>query len=387
MATTWWAGKAPGYAARLALGGAIGLLWRTGSAGAMFSPLLVALIPTGETASKRWIGAFGYFLGGAWDLPAAAATFFAPGQASFGPLLWLSSAALLALPWAWAASCSRAVATLAISALPPLGMIGWLSPLTAAGLWFPGMGWMGLLLILGVCWTLGERRWIGVLALGLGSCVANRAYSPPRAPPGWIGVNTQVGAARGDFMAQYARLNAWISQVRRQSRGANVVVLPETIAANGWDGTRFVLRQAIPPGQTWLVGISIRNHQGLWDAIALARTGQVESDPLFRAVLPVPLSMWTPWTREGYEASWWPALRTIEGQPTLAVICYDQLLVWPWLEALLQHPRLIIAPSNSWWARQSRIPTIEATSSLAWTRLMGVALISAQNASVALPSP
>jgi hypothetical protein len=379
MAITSLAGKTAGYAFRLAMGAAVGLAWLAGSIGIILSPLLILVVGTGKTASIRWIGAFGYFLSGAAGLPGAAATFFGPRHDLFGHLLWLSSAAVLALPWAIAANGWRTITAILVSTLPPLGIIGWLSPITAAGLWFPGMAWAGLLLTLGLCWTLAENRRIGALALGFVSIVANVIYRPPCPPPGWIGVNTQVGPASNDLMEQYARLSAWISQARRQAGGAKVVVLPETVAADDWDGTRFIIGESIPPERTWLVGASIRNHQGLWDAVLLARKGRAPPDPVFTAVLPLPVSMWKPWALDGYKASWWQEPRTIEGQRTLAVICYDQLLVWPWLEALLQRPSVIIAPSNGWWARGSSIPAIEAASTLAWSRLMAVPIISARN--------
>jgi len=41
-------------------------------------------------------------------------------------------------------------------------------------------------------------------------------------------------------------------------------------------------------------------------------------------------------------------MQRIANLEVMVVICYDQLLVWPWLEALWQKPEVIIAPGNGW---------------------------------------
>jgi hypothetical protein len=363
----------------LGLGALLGLPWLMGTIGIALSPLLVPLVIGRAVAANRWGCAFGYFLAGSSGIPGSAATFFGPGHTILGYLLWLASAALLALPWAWVSSGWRAIGVIIFSALPPLGMIDWLSPLTAVGLWFPGMGWVGLFLVLVVMWMLGESKYFCILVLGAIAISANLIYKPPQPPAGWIGVDTHVGPEPHDVVAQYARLNDWTSQARQQARGAKVVVLPETLVADWWAGTRFTISQSIPLGQIWLVGTTIIDSQGTWDAIALAQHGQVSPEPLFKAVLPVPVSMWKPWARNGYTAAWWPSVRRVSGVKTMAVICYDQLLVWPWLEALWLQPELIIAPGNGWWAGHGSVPTIQSSSDAALGRVMGVAVIEARN--------
>ncbi|MGO9446783.1 MAG: hypothetical protein ACLPXB_18700 [Thiobacillaceae bacterium] len=361
------------------MGALLGAPWLIGSLGIALSPLLVLLVISRTRFLNRWGCALGYYLVGAAGLPGGAATFFGSGHVFFGYVLWLTSAALLALPWAWVTNGWRAVWVMVLSALPPLGVIGWLSPLTAAGIWFPGKGWIGLFLSLVLVWALGNKKHLGLIVLGVISMITNLNYRPAKPPTGWIGVDTHVGPQPENAMAQYERLNALVRQVHQQVQDSKVVMLPEAVAADWWEGTRFMIGQAVPTRQIWLVGASITDSQGTWDAIGLARHGEVSPEPVFKAVLPVPFSMWKPWSSDTYTAAWWPSVNMIAGVRTMAMICYDQLLVWPWLETLWQQPEIIIAPSNGWWAGHGSIPTIQAASIRAWGRLMGVGVIEARN--------
>src|SRR5215471_6164714 len=93
----------------------------------------------------------------------AASSLIIPGAKSFfGPrtnwgfpiALWGAATLLLALPFAalWSktrhATQWRAPLAVLASIPPPLGIIGWANPLTAAGVLLPGTGWVGLLLAL-----------------------------------------------------------------------------------------------------------------------------------------------------------------------------------------------------------------------------------------------
>ncbi|MCR2829070.1 hypothetical protein NR402_02035 [Acidithiobacillus ferrooxidans] len=102
----------------------------------------------------------------------------------------------------------------------------------------------------------------------------------------------------------------------------------------------------------------------------------------------MPVSMWHPWLRGtgyvranhvGYPATWWTPVYRIEGIHTWASICYDQLLPFVWIEALLQHPQVILLTNNEWWARGTGIPTVQRNTAWVWGRLLGVPEIEAEN--------
>jgi hypothetical protein len=103
-------------------------------------------------ASRRgaFLTAFAYFAA-SWPLVTGARYFFGTnGSASLTLLLWLAAAGLLSAPWGllWTTNRNqflwRIPLALTASAVPPLAVIGWASPLTAAGVLFPGTSWFGL---------------------------------------------------------------------------------------------------------------------------------------------------------------------------------------------------------------------------------------------------
>ncbi|MHB8549447.1 MAG: carbon-nitrogen hydrolase family protein [Acidiferrobacterales bacterium] len=365
----------------------LGWTWHWGSVGPVAALGLIPTVVRADHRVWRWATAAAYFLAGSSGIPAGAATFFGPGpNALWGYGLWMLSAGLLALPWIWAQNGVGAVTALLLDALPPLGCFGWLSPLTAAGVFFPGTGLLGLGGLLALAVGLAARRHALVaigLIFALGINIDFRYFrSAPAPPQGWIGINTRVGPLSGTILDATLGRAGWLAQIRDRSRHASVVVLPETIAGPWWPGTAAQIQATTQPRQIWLVGATVQTAHGLEDAVMQIRQpaqAPASRKPLFVSPFPVPVSMWKPWTHGGYRAGLWEPIHTVGGVRTWATICYDQLLPWVWFEGVLQQPRLVLAVSNDWWARGTGAHTVQAASVRSWTRLMGTALISATN--------
>ena len=362
----------------------LGAAWHHGIAGLFAAPLLAPFVVCAGTGARRWLVAAAYFLAGSSGLPAGAATFFGPSPpAALGVSLWIASASLLAVPWILAADGIGVLIALALDAFPPLGCVGWLSPLSAAGALYPGMGLWGLALLCVFLGSLAARKKSLVVSGIVLAVVANLRFlsysSFPTEPAGWTGVDTRIGPLSQTILAATLQRTAWLASVRRQARHARVVVLPETIAGPWWPGTAAQIRAAASPGQVWLVGATVKRGHRLEDAVLEVRAGAPSDTLLFASPFPVPLSMWKPWSDNSYRAGAWEAVRTVAGLRVWAAICYDQLLPWVWIEGLLQKPQAVLAISNDWWARGTGIDAIQAASTWSWTRLMGAALVRAQN--------
>src|SRR5882762_6336565 len=119
---------------------------------------LVAPLLVYQTKSRKhaYASMFSYYAGASWPLiPGARAFFGVQGTPIIGLSLCLAAALLLALPWGLLFSRGRGRAAfcvplcIVLAAMPPLGIIGWASPLLSAGVLFPGSKWFGLALIIG----------------------------------------------------------------------------------------------------------------------------------------------------------------------------------------------------------------------------------------------
>ena len=389
----------------------LGLSWQYGYWGPILSLVLIPLVVMGANRRDRYGVALAYYLAGSHGLILGSASFFGPGHVPMGVALWLASSALLAAGWAFADRPWRVIAVLVVDALPPLGLFDWLSPLASAGVLFPGASWVGLLMLLtgvylSVRWvTQGlpmDLKWRHVCTDTLGFLAGMAlmlnvftAVNPAVVPKGWTGMNLHLGPITRNIMADMDRNQEWIRQTQAKAGHHMVVLLPETLTT-WWAGNAEEVRQAVPNGQTWLVGASVPVGRGLLaDGIEAVHGSGVGvkgrgegATPLFISPFPVPVSMWHPWYRGhgyvradgvGYEAGWWEPVRKVDGMRTWASICYDQLLPWAWMEGVVQRPQVVLLTNNEWWARGTGIPEIQRATAWAWARLIGAPVVEAEN--------
>lgn len=387
------------------LAGACGLSWSSPWhwIGPTLSLLLIPLVILQRNAWQRYLVALGYYLAGSHGIPLASGVFFGSGSTGEGVFLWLGSSALLSAGWTF---CNRpwkaAVVLLFDAIVPPLSFFDWMSPLTAAGVLFPGTGWIGLVLLLlaiGTFWTRhhSSRGLLGnallVAALSFASYLLFLGH-PAVVPTGWKGLNLRVGPSQESILKNDARLTSWVAAA--DSQKARVLLLPETLLS-WWKGSADFVQDHVPPGTIWLVGASSPLPKGYFaDGIEEVRNSG--SRLLFASALPVPVSMWMPWRspQEGrkhlrllhvpgwmvpqqYKAIWWSSAQRVNGRMVWANICYDQLLPFVWIEGAIQKPQIVLLTNNEWWAHGTGIPQIQAASSWAWSRLIGAATIKAEN--------
>src|ERR1700686_393284 len=169
---------------------------------------LVAPLLVYHTKSRKhaYASMFSYYAAASWPLiPGARAFFGVQGTPLIGLLLCLAGGALLALPWGLLftrgrerAACSVQLCML-LTAIPPLGIIGWASPLLSAGVLFPVSKWFGLALITVFLIAFRFRPALSVVSLAFCVFVFHFQYTQPQAPAGWEAVNTNYGGTgQGD---------------------------------------------------------------------------------------------------------------------------------------------------------------------------------------------
>jgi hypothetical protein len=386
-----------------------GAAWLIGGV-SLWGPLLSILLPlaTAISVSRKWAfaSALAYYLIGSVSITGAIAGYYGAGHQIIGALAWIGASVALALPWTLGRSAAGRLFALIATAVPPLGVIGWLSPLNAAGVMFPSAKWFGLGLTVAVlvCFHIGQTRetnpifarcsmlakailGIGV-SIGVGSGLfVSEAFEQP-VPSGWAGLDTRIAPARGNLRVGIQNKQTLI-EAGRAIRSARVVVFPEAVLDDWLPGTRQQFALAVPPGQTWLIGAQVRPSQApdvaprpdgkAVNAVVVVEQGRAHPMALTAAAGLLLGGNWRPWSSQGLQ----PGIQrgfTLAGQRVWAALCVEQLQPWTWRLAMLDRPTLILAMNNAWWSPPgSFAPKIQAASTKSWARLINVPVIWASN--------
>lgn len=367
--------------------------WNESVATLLFLPAIALIWSTSTSRLTAFSALLFYYAGSARGLLHGAGMFYAEGDApswSIGFALWLASSALLASVWAlaWARNHQplRLLVILAILSVPPFGIIGWANPLTAAGALYPGTGWFGLsaLLCLLCVLTMRHQRGLALVLCTVTSLVVNIGYTPADTSAiGWTGLDTHLGSGNGTGK-EFARLQR-LQAVVKKSSGATppgaVLVFPELVGGDWldnetwWDDIDRSLREK---RQSAFIGIHRRSPAGEY-INSLVGIGAEHGVELVDR-MPIPIAMWSPWTKDGAVAFWSHAgVTRVGGKAIGHLICYEQLLMWPVLVTAAGNPDLIVAASNVWWARATSIPKIQRQTVSAWARLFGKPVVFASN--------
>ena len=391
---------------------------------------IVCLAPTSRKGSVR--NAFGYYVAALWPIVPGHARYL--GQSSVIALvaLWIFAASLLSLPWtvAWTRNrwqyAWRTPLALLATVIPPLGIIGLASPLTAAGYLFPGMSWIGLSIValapgaILATATVATRRTSAIVCGAVALCVVAVQLSYPgdiQPPQGWFAVNTHFGDVSQPFRDFAA---AQFIQQTAATNPARVLIFPESVVPRWTEATAAFWHQTLDQcrarGQILAIGAGLpartrtRHSQlselmsydfdaaidmltkmspmsayGVHVGLPLERTDNTllivgaESNTFYQRV-PVPIGMWKPFDRTSVPLRLTaPGIVEIDHEPAVVLICYEQLITFPILVSMLQHPSVIVGISNTFWVQGAPISRFQATALRAWARLFHLPYLLATN--------
>jgi hypothetical protein len=343
-------------------------------------PALWAFAPSRGVAA---LVALAHFLGASRGLPVGTAIFYCSDML-MGLALWFAASLVFvgvhAALWTSKPDWHRPLRYLTAAVLmsvPPFGIVGWASPLTAAGVLFPGWGWFGLAATATGLLIMTTKFWPMATLVGVGAFSWSAAmWTPPTVPEGWAAINTSFQFTEAGQYADYAQHMATIAMVKEAAgQGAQYMVLPES-ALGIWTATteRLWTRE--------LAGLDVAVNGG---AIVIDKTGydnvMVEisaagAEVIYVERMPVPVSMWQPWTTGGANAHFFAnPVVDFAGVTILPLICYEQLIIWPVLQSMLFDPEVMVAPGNSWWTGNTNIVLIHKATAEAWASLFGLPLV------------
>lgn len=368
-----------------------------------------ALFPVGWIMARRslqaFLFAFSYYTAASRGVPLGAAIFFGEGAGlSAGVAMWLFSSLCLAAPWTALyyggkkpyVSAIHYLCAIVCVTVPPVGIIGWASPLYAAGVLLPGSRWLGiaafgLLLPLLLVWLRAARKRTGAGAVAFvficAALFACFAESETKLPEGWMAVDTYFGKLdRNENLHRQSLLRAASITEKVVSAPPDVryILLPETITGT-WFGASEELWEPVGrylslKGQTVVVGAEIYDASLRYDN-ALIFLGD-DGGFYYRQRVPVPVSMWVPFGGRGTAKSHLfdsGIMRLKNGQSVLCLLCYEQFIAWPVLYSMAAEcPDMIAASANLWWGGGS-ITRIRRQAVTAWALLFDLPVASASN--------
>ena len=347
-----------------------GNFWWTIGLSLMFPVLMFKA----DTRLYAFLVALLYHMGATRSLALAAGQFFGH-EIFYGIGLWLVGNGLNAFIYSslWHEKATVRLFTIPLAviltAIPPLGILGWANPLTAAGVFFPGSGLLGFAYLLGAYAALSTGKSGAVKAFGLISmgCL----FTAPNAKPNPIkGLSTNFHKTADHGAADYDRQ----IKLRERSLGMNtpILLLPEAIVTGGWtEAGQHLWAKA---KRTVLMGAEIK----------IARPENVmvniKSGEVYSQRQPVPFSMWRPFDASSYASHWFekPTIAA-EGLKIAPLICYEGFLVWPVVHSYLAGATHIAASGNYWWARETEIPRIHESIVKSWSRLFSMPYAMAVN--------
>jgi apolipoprotein N-acyltransferase len=318
--------------------------------------------------------------------------YFGVGNIFLGILLWAVASAILALPWIvlWHRDRDqitwRLPAALLVLTVPPVGIIGWASPLTAAGILFPGLGWSGILLMVIACLAVTARWWNIAMGLAVVALAANLLYKGPRPPTStWVAVNTEFGSIRAsdDPAIEFSTAE----QIQRMALDAHarVIVFPELVVRRWGESTDLfwepTLEKLRTRGNTVLVGAGSASSVSPDEFLNTVIIRGADEPSRFEQRIPVPLAMWKPWGGKDRVPLnlLGPSVVKLAGDRAAILICYEQLIPWCYLSAAAYHPTIFVGLSNAYWTRSTVTPKYQDAGLRIWGRLFGIPAICATN--------
>ena len=362
--------------------------------------LIPLLALEAQSRTTSFLVSLSFYLALSRGIVPGAYVFFRDGSLIRALILWASSAVGLALPYALlypARYSSLAVRAACIviavlsSVFPPLGLIGWGSPIVAAGIFFPSLGWIGIILLLILYALAAMRRFRRALILLAMALIPFMSLRQAPIPENWKGIDTAFGrlaSGSGDFDEQFQRERQVFSKMLRMKRegeflSADVVLLPETLIGRMNPTTRRrwqdFLRD-LDESKIFVIGAEIPKGQK-YDNVMAAFNDSERQTAIQRC--PVPFSMYRPFSDFGANADIFSlgenSIMTISGNRAGFLICYEQFLAWPFLTLMTLKPTLIAAPANFWWCRETSLPAVRNRTVKFLCALFGVPFVSSIN--------
>lgn len=355
----------------------------------------------------------GYYMGSTVELLWGAVAFF-EGRMFKAAFLWFLLQCILTTAWIilkkgrtqFRQIILQVAGTLFITIfVPPYALLGIANPITASGYYFPASGYWGIalyiLLICTAAYLLANSsskkvREIKQAQILLGVILTFAIILNGKThfknglsniPSGWTGINTHLGRFPVDnyqrIFERHLELKALTEDEIR--KGKKVIIFPESVAGmltdtekSLWQDIDLLARQQ--DAHIFLGGYLPVSPDSYDNALLVIGEDIPGLPRALTARVSMPVTNWHPFLKPSAAIHISPAhdgVFTIKDQKAAFLICYEQVLVWPFLQSMAgrQKINLIVTISNIWWAKDTKIPDIMDRICGVWGRLFNIPVL------------
>ena len=335
-----------------------------------------ALLPYTKRRTQACALMLGYFLGASWFIPSSVVAY---GASSYtAPLFWILPCLCLSLPFGvlWSErSCYRVFGvflSLLFISVPPLSSIGIANPLLGAGILFPGLGFLGLFLMLSIllALTYSAHRTVRLLCILVClipyTCFQSQTYQNAL----WQAVNLKVPMEKPLSPSEEFQ---WVQMLFTLSerQKAKFIIFPESIL-NYSEQLLWLLEAKSKTIPTKHLFIGMHSPTTNENAVVHVHNGSVVTAYTQRQ--PIPYFGALTLNPFGYGH-----YTNIPGEHLAFLQCYEQFLFFQPLLSFIEKPTIIIAQSNIWWDPLSPISAIQQASIISWSKLFSIPFVYAVN--------
>ena len=307
-------------------------------------------------------------------------------------LLWIISAFITSLPFLilWSKNIWLRLLLLPIAItltiLPPIGLIDGIDPISSAGLFWSGYGYMGLLYhiiaieFISLCIYLAIKKifyryLVAFILLFISGLV----------------IHNKSNVYEGNLYAYqtfYDQLyDTKIKSIYRQKQllrqinhiSIDKIILPENILGDFIDSDMSIWKQ-LKSDKVVYAGAHISNNKKkCYDNVVIKITKRGYKTVYIQRI-PVPIAMWKPYSDRGACMHLGDIqISNIDGIDSMILICYEIYIPYIYLSTFKKQPKLVIGLSNLWWSHTPSIRQIQKYSIDLWSRLFGVSYILSSN--------
>lgn len=378
------------YLLALLAGGSVGYLsWNISTSWVLVSSLLLFVYLLSPIRVYLFLFVFSYYFVGFRGLVDSIAFFYHSYVLAITLFLLIVLLNTLVYVLIWSKDFFKRIYLLAIVIIilsfPPIGFVSAGNPLIGAGIIFPGFGLLGFVLYIVFVIVISslivfinyKKTFVIILSLAalfhiyywqprtvhnsMFQTTSNHIYYSPRR----IKINTKRTIARD--LTQ--KSNEFIH---------NKILFYENVIGK-FTKDDLYMWNALDSDKSIYIGAHIYHTKQLYDNVLL-KINHDDYSILYKQRIPFPLSMWKPFLNKGAKLNLLSNPIIIDDKERLGIfICYEQTLIFPYLQTMLYSPTALIGASNLWWSRDDSFYNYQIIMMKTMSELMGVPLYYSYN--------